>query len=152
MSEQLDITASSQSNLFVLVQIVLPWHVIIHTHAQHRLTGVHRGTLANIHPQPLPCSPSALAVSLIYEVPLIWPKRLLRDLPPLSSLHLPHPSFSSSLSSVSRPSESEKCIAQQAIHRLDTLTNILLSFFLPPSPPVYLTLFATPTPFFLPIV
>lgn len=67
-------------------------------------------------------------------MPLIWPKRLLRDLPSLSSLHLLHPSFSSSFSSVTRQSKSEECVAQQAIHRVDTLTNIPLSFSLPPSP------------------
>lgn len=33
--------------LFALVQIVPSWHVIIHTHAQHRLTCVHRSTLVN---------------------------------------------------------------------------------------------------------
>lgn len=33
--------------LFALVQIVPSWHLLIHTHAQHRLTCVHRSTLAN---------------------------------------------------------------------------------------------------------
>lgn len=89
-----------------------------------------RHTCKHTLPQPLPCSLPPLAVSLIYEMPLIWPKRLLRDLPPLSSLHLLHPSFSSSISSVTPQSKSEKRIAQRAIHRLDTLTNMLLSFFL----------------------
>lgn len=93
--------------------------------------------------QSLPCSLSASAISLIYGMLLIWPKRLLRDLPSLSSLHLLRPSFSSSFSSVTRQSKSENCGAQQAIHRVDTLTNILLSFSLPHSFPFYLTLSAS---------
>lgn len=75
-------------------------------------------------------SPSGLTVSLIYEVPLIWPKRSLRDLPPLSSLHLCiPPSLPPSHQSLGRVNQ-RGGIAQQAIHRLDTLTNIPLSFSL----------------------
>lgn len=50
----------------------------IHMHNTD-LNCIHRSTLASLYslPVPLPCSLSALAVSLIYEVPLIWPKRLL---------------------------------------------------------------------------
>lgn len=72
-------------------------------------------------------SPSGLAVSLIYEVPLIWPKRSLRDLPSLSSLHLCIPSsLPPSHQSLGRVNQ-RGGIAQQAIHRLDTLTNTPLS-------------------------
>lgn len=77
-------------------------HLVVYTQNTH--AHFHQIPLP---PHPHPAAPSALAVSLIYEVPLIWPKRLLRDLPPLSSLHLLHPSFSSSLSSVTRQSKSE---------------------------------------------
>lgn len=88
---------------------------------RRRFTFAHR-----CPPLPPPPNLPALAVSLIYEMPLIWPKCLLWDLPPLSSLHLLH----SSLSSVTLQSKSEECIAQQAIHRLDNLTNMLMSIFL----------------------
>lgn len=67
-------------------------------------------------------------------MPLIWPKRSLRDLPPLSSLHLCiPPSLPPSHQSPGRVNQ-RGGIAQQAIHRLDTLTNIPLSFSLPLSP------------------
>lgn len=82
--------------------------------------------------QTLISSPSGLTVSLIYEVPLIWPKRSLRDLPPLSSLRLCIPlSLPPSHQSLSRVNQ-RGGIAHQAIHRLDTLTNMPLSFSLPP--------------------
>lgn len=82
-------------------------------------------------PTPTPTPPPPLQTSLswlclIYEMPLIWPKCLLWDLHPLSSLYLLHPP----LSSVTLQSKSEECIAQQAIHRPDNLTNMLLSVFL----------------------
>lgn len=106
-----------------------------HTALEHTCLLVYTKThiLAHTFTQPLPSSPSSLAVSLIYEVPLIWPKRSLRDLPPLSSLHLCiPPSLPPSHQSLGRVNQ-RGGIAQQAIHRLDTLTNIPLSFSLPPS-------------------
>lgn len=94
---------------------------------------VYTDTHSHTHTQI--SSPFALAVSLIYEVPLIWPKRSLRDLPPLSSLHLCiPPSLPPSHQSLGRVNQ-RGGIAQQAIHRLDTLTNIPLSFSLPSSLP-----------------
>lgn len=125
-----------QSNLFALVQIVPSWHVIIHILYMHKAylvvyTKTRLHTHTHTQTQPLPFSPSDLAVSLIYEVPLIWPKRSLRDLPPLSSLHLCiPPSLPPSHQSPGRVNQ-RGGIAQQAIHRLDTLTNIPLSFSLP---------------------
>lgn len=108
-----------------------------------RTCATHPYLYAQTHTHTHISSPSGLTVSLIYEVPLIWPKHSLRDLPPLSSLHLCiPPSLPPSHQSLSRVNQ-RGGIAQQAIHRLDTLTNIPLSS-LSPSLAVYLTLPVSP--------
>lgn len=143
MSEQLDTATLSRCNLFALLSNCSPLTL-------HHSAAAWRGCGAHATPCPStpssPPLPSSQAVNLIYEPPLIWLKRLLRD---ASSLrrhhHHPHrgspPATARSpcpplcRSSVSRQSKSEEGIAQQAIRRLDTLTNTPLSFSPDPPPP-----------------
>jgi len=99
VSERPDIATLSQSNLFAPVQIVQ-----IAPSTRHHSRTRTRRILPRARRTHLP---SSLAVDLIHEVPLIWPKRSLRGLPPLSSLRPRIPSLSSSLSSVTRQSKSE---------------------------------------------
>lgn len=107
--------------------ILLPYHGVICLHwfklFHLDMSSFTKCRFTLAHRRPPPNLP---AVSLIYEMPFIWHKCLLWYLPPLSSLHL----LQSSLSSVTLQSKSEEYIAQQAIHRLDNLTNMLLSVFL----------------------